>query len=347
MPPADFWNLAGRAGRVEQGQVGIVALVAPDDARAERLSSFVSRQVASLNSTLTEMVAGAMREFGGINLGQLSYRDEWSAFVQFLAHTYRQIDDAGVFAMEVERLLRGTFGFQDLRAEQPAWANELVRAVRSYAERLGGQPLSLVDATGFSWESVSATMGRLAAERIGPGVWSADLYTPSGREDLARVIGVMLQVPELREELIDAAGSTRAPGRFVARVVSDWVAGRPIPDIAEEYFRRQGDSTLTALTRCCQRLFRSIAPTVAWGMSAMQAISMRGVFDDLPLHEQRELRNLPSYAFYGVDTEPAVTLRLLGVPRAAAAPLSRILGLSHGRESGAGPSVGEVRRILR
>ena len=46
MPPADFWNIAGRAGRVDQADLGIVALAGRDDAEVERLRRYIQRSVA-------------------------------------------------------------------------------------------------------------------------------------------------------------------------------------------------------------------------------------------------------------------------------------------------------------
>lgn len=347
MPASDFWNIAGRAGRIDQGQVGVVALAAPTDQRAEVLQEFVERQVASLNSTLIEMVSNAMRSVGSIDLVRLAYREEWSAFVQFLAHSYRQIADPSMFAQEIESLLRGTFGYQALRELNTVWAGELLRSVRAYTERLGGKPLSLVDATGFSWESVAGTLARLGESNIGPEVWSSELFSADNR-DLSRVVGVMLQVPELHAKLVEAApGGHRQPGHFVARVVQDWVSGRPLPEIAEEHFRRDpGESRLAVLTRCSQRLFGSIAPTVAWGLSALQAMTLRGRFDDLPESDQRALQNMPSFAFYGVDSEAAVALRLLGVPRAVASPMASAL-VTEGTRRGDTEGVGDLRQRLR
>jgi hypothetical protein len=57
----------------------------------------------------------------------------------------------------------------------------------------------------------------------------------------------------------------------------------------------------------------------------MQAISTAGAFDNLDSVEQRHLRNLPSYAFYGVDTELSVAARLAGVPRSAAKQIAETL----------------------
>jgi len=49
-------------------------------------------------------------------------------------------------------------------------------------------------------------------------------------------------------------------------------------------------------------------------------------FEQLPESEQQTLRNLPARVFYGVNTDEAIALRLLGVPRRAAQPLADTLG---------------------
>ncbi|MET7658365.1 DEAD/DEAH box helicase [Streptomyces sp. NPDC005463] len=318
MPAPDFWNLAGRAGRIEQGQVGIVALASADEEKSRKLRSFVDRKVADLNSTLIEMVREAISQYGALDLHQLSYQPTWSSFVQFLAHTYRQIGNHSEFASEVEQILRGTLGFQDLRAQSPSWAAELTRGVRDYAERITGKPLGLVDSTGFSWESVSSALARLSHARIDAEVWEESLYTGSPRP-LSDLVGVMLEVPELRENLLPTITDHEArSGDFIARVIRDWVNGATIPTLASTYFKRDGDSDLVAVTKCCQRLFGQMAPTVAWGLSALQSMTIGNRFEDLGETRQRELRNVPSYAFYGVANEQEISMRLLGVPRSAA-----------------------------
>jgi hypothetical protein len=327
IPAEDFWNLAGRAGRIEQGQVGVVALAAPDDGRADVLRQFVGRQVLELNSTLIAMVRKAIAQYGSIDLRSLSQQQSWSAFVQFLAHTYRQVGDPGEFANEVERILRGTLGFQALRSTNAEWAALLTQSVHRYAAGLTGKPLTLVDSTGFSWESVQATLARLGEQRITHDVWEHPIFGADSTS-LAKLVGVMLQVPELRDNLLEISPGGSPLGTFVANVVHDWVNGVSLLDLSTTYFTRENDSPLEAMTRCCRRLFRDIAPTVAWGLSAMEAMTLSGRFEEMPEQRQRELRNLPSFAYYGVNTEEAVALRLLGVPRTAATALAPVVGRS-------------------
>jgi hypothetical protein len=142
---------------------------------------------------------------------------------------------------------------------------------------------------------------------------------------LAAVLGVMLDVPELRGNLIDEVGGQRGPGRFLADVVSDWVNGVSLRDIADTHFAKPGEDPTKSITRAAQRLFRNIAPTVAWGLSAMQSLTVSGDDEEAA----QSYRNLPAYAFYGVNSEPDIALRLVGVPRGVTPQLRRALGLTH------------------
>ncbi|MCG3171272.1 MAG: hypothetical protein CALGDGBN_02872 [Pseudomonadales bacterium] len=334
MPPQDFWNIAGRAGRVDQGDLGVVALAAQDDAKQQALEQFIDSSVAELNSTLIEMVQTAANAGSLLRLESLSHQPGWSAFVQYLAHTYRQIGNHEQFAAQVEQVLRGTLGFQALRKSHKGWADTLVQGVYAYAERIKGKPLGLVDATGFSWESVSNTLVRIGQEQLPDDVWSPELFA-GRRDDLRRMMGLLLQVPELREPLAEVTGGTSANGDKLARIICDWVQGRPLTDMATAYFSQPAEEEGTdaeadpvaAMTKCCQSVFGRLTQTASWGLSALQSLTVGNAFDEMSAVEQRSLRNLPARVYYGVNTDEAVALRLLGVPRTAAPALAEVLGV--------------------
>ena len=349
MPPEDFWNIAGRAGRVDQGDLGIVALAGHNDAKAEKLKEFIGRSVGALNSTLIEMVQRADAEGKLLQLETLSYQPGWSSFVQYLAHTYRQIGNHERFAAEVEQVLRGTLGFQALRKSHKDWADRLVQGVYNYAERIKGKPLKLVDATGFSWESVSNMLVRVDEANLTSEVWSPELFG-TRRDDLRRMMGVLLQVPELREPLKEVTGGEQPDDDILARIICDWVQGRPLTEMATTYFstkssedeERTGDrDPVAAMTRCCRSVFGRLTQTASWGLSALQSLTLGDSFDGMSADDQRVLRNLPARVYYGVNSDEAVALRLLGVPRTAAAPLAKSLGV------GASEPLNDVRAKLR
>jgi superfamily II DNA/RNA helicase len=341
MPPEDFWNLAGRTGRVDQGDLGIVALAATSEDRAEILTRFVDRAVQALNSTLVRMVVQAEHAVSDRELHRLAYQPEWSSFLQYLAHSYRLINDPARFATEVEQVLRGALGYQQLRRAQPRLARDLLGAVEDYAERLAGKPLGLVDATGFSWESVNATLFRLGEEQIDAGVWDARALFAEPEGNLRRLMGIILQVPELRANLDFAIGGRALSGSLLAEVTSDWVQGRRLTEIAEDHFLLKPSGPVSyeqAMTECCRVIYGKLAPTVSWGLSALQSLTLRG---EITGEQAQTLRNLPSRVLYGVNSDDAIALRLLGVPRQAAEPLAPHLTALTEKAP-----IGQVRREL-
>jgi replicative superfamily II helicase len=335
MPPEDFWNIAGRAGRVDQGLVGIVALAAVDDDATHELTDFVQVQVSALNSTLVDMVGEAINSWGQLELHQLSPRSDWSAFLQYLAHTYRQIGDPQKFATEIEQVLRGTLGFQALRRSQPSWASRLIESVQQYGQRLSGQPLKLVDTTGFSWETVHATLARLSIAKVTREVWQPEQLFAAQNKELPKIMGILLQIPELRDKLTAATGGFGPDGTRLARMVADWVNGATVPEMTKEYFSidRKGKRVepTAALTNCCKNLFGKLTHTASWGLAALQSMTLGDTLEKLSEREQQSIRNLPARVFYGVNTDEAIALRMLGVQRTAAQKVANKLGESQFR----------------
>ena len=94
MPAEDFWNVAGRAGRVDQGSVGIVAFAAINNDKAEKLRQFIDEEVGALNSTLVALVQEAVEKWQTLELNTLLFKEpKWSSFLQYLAHSYRQMEN--------------------------------------------------------------------------------------------------------------------------------------------------------------------------------------------------------------------------------------------------------------
>lgn len=330
MPPEDFWNVAGRAGRVDQGSVGIVAFAATKDEKAAKLREFIDTEVGALNSTLIALVQEAMEKWPTLNLDTLLFKEpKWSSFLQYLAHSYRQMQNGQEFATRIEQILRGTLGFNTLRQHHRGWADKLISEVRNYAERLAGSPLALVDETGFSLESVRLAMGRLRENEIGPEVWSGQQLFARSNEHLRRMMGVLLDVPELREGISKLLHGKLRDGNTLSSFVSDWVNGTSMVKLAEVYFLQGLPSTLEARNKayqeCCRNVYGQLAQTVSWGLSALQTISLAGKTEGISEDQLARMRNIPAWVYYGVNSDGALAMRMAGVPREAATKLSRIM----------------------
>ncbi|MFV2059533.1 MAG: DEAD/DEAH box helicase [Gammaproteobacteria bacterium] len=324
MPPEDFWNIAGRAGRVDQGSLGVVALVATDESKVKKLKTFINKQTSDLNSALITMVDEAndlLEDLGAI----VYHHPEWSSFLQYLAHTYRQMGKPQDFSDQIEQVLRGTLGFETLRHSNPESASKLLTGIHTYTEYLQepGQPLKLVDSTGFSLQSIKTVLFAAGQKGINKDSWnSGTLFSTSGNE-LQTMMGILLRVPELRENLEAVTGGDGSNGDKLALIIKDWVNGESVSEIARKYFKTNDNTNMTeAITKCGKNLFGKLTQTASWGIGAL--LSITG--SELSEVEFNALRNLPSQIYYGVNDDNAIALGLLGVPRSAAVPLANTIG---------------------
>ena len=80
MPPEDFWNIAGRAGRISHGTLGVIGLVAENADKAQKLQEFIDRQSGDLNSALIELISEARDQLDDLK-GIVYQKPQWSAFV--------------------------------------------------------------------------------------------------------------------------------------------------------------------------------------------------------------------------------------------------------------------------
>lgn len=319
MPPEDFWNIAGRAGRISQGQLGVVALVASNEKKKAILRNFINKQACDLNSALIKLVIDA-----GDSLNDLEkivyHKPEWSSFLQYLAHTYRQMGEPISFSEEIEQVLRNTLGFEKLRSQNNTLAQSFIKSIEQYTKYLQQpkQPLKLVDSTGFSLQSIKTVLKNKGT--LDENSWNGGTLFTHENKDLQQMMGVLLKVPELRNNLTDVTGGETPDGNKLALIIKDWVNGENIPTIAARYFKEKKDDQLSALTKCGQNLFGKLTQTASWGLGALLAITA----SNLPEDKFKQLSNLPSRVFYGVNNDAAITMRLLGIPRSAALSLANV-----------------------
>ena len=157
-------------------------------------------------------------------------------------------------------------------------------------------------------------------------------------------MGLLVQVPELRENLMEAGGTGGDVSDRLARIVTDWVQGKPLTEIAVTHFKPSGESEeeLTkAMTDCCRMIYSKLAQTASWGLSALQSLTIGDSLEGQSEEAARQIRNLPSWIYYGVNSNEAMAVRMLGVPRTAAAQIAAKV------EVQASDSISVVRQKLK
>lgn len=328
MKSREFWNLAGRAGRIGHDSVGVVGIAVGE--KPEELKQFVSDATGELASRLTSMLEQLSEEGELQNLSAVFHREQWADFRSYIAHLWNEKKNLDLVIAEAEQLLRNTFGFSSLRAKKNKEATEqadtLLEVTKSYVRVLADHPenAALADSTGFSPEGVRAALLGLnnLENKLNAQDWQPDSLFGNiqGKSALPELMGVMLKLPQLKEKLSDIAGDGRDSKRL-ADITQAWVSGASLAEIAETYFSEGKDFTV-ALSNACRAVYRELADNGAWGLSALSKMPTSGIeFENLSEKEQRVLNNLPAMLYHGVKTEEGVLMRMNYVPRSIAESL--------------------------
>lgn len=326
MSPRAFWNLAGRAGRVDHESVGVVGLAGGDDAAASR--SFVSRATGALISRLVGLLDEVEQAGDLQQLTRVILEEQWSDFRCYIAHLWNEKRNLDAVLAETEQLLRNTYGFRTLREADDRTAGQkadaLLKATGDYARWLVGHSgeAALADATGFAPEGVAAALAGLnqLEHRLQSADWQpASLFGDAGKSQLAGLVGVMMRIPEIKGGLSEIASHGLSHSR-IAEVAKAWVDGSSIQEIATQFFK--GRCETDTITNACRAIYRVLVNNGPWGLSAL--CRMSGIdFDALSAEERRSLNSLPAMMYHGVKTEAGVLMRMNSVPRSIAEAAGR------------------------
>ena len=314
MPTGDFWNMAGRVGRIDQSAVGLIGIATDgaDTKEAIDAMKFVRKSVKEVISVLVKLVDRSAMGGDVIDVESLSYDPAWSNFLQYIAHMYNQSDSLENFISQAEIIVRNTCGYHQMDKTKKSI---LLEVVKTYADRLDGKNefSRMSDLTGFSPETVEHTVERLEALRIPETEWSSRLFRPASGT-LAKLMGIMMNdIPEIKRDLLEIrpAGTT-ITNESLGDIVSDWVSGKTIPQIAERHF---GGTDVEHIRDCVGTIHGKISTFATWGLSSIQKMSEgMGKFGSSQ-EERIRMRNLPAMIHYGVDSDEAILMRMNNVPR--------------------------------
>jgi len=321
MPARDFWNLAGRAGRIDQKYLGVVGIAVKDANDASKAKKFVRESTQNLLSVLVEMVEDTKRLGRELNLEMLANYPEWSAFLQYISHLYNQVQNLQSFASEMELALRRTYGYMLL---DPPRRRLLVDAVRKYVQKLDRNKhlAALADQTGFSPESIEKTINKIRELGLTQLDWHSSRLFSKDSNTLKNLIGVMLSVPEIKKNLeVQFPGTTITKSKL-ASLITSWVSGEEITDISKKFW---GGDDPASLSRCVNAIYSKISNSATWGLAAIMQLKESGIkLDELSEEEVKKQKNFPAMIYYGVNTDEAIVMRMNNVPRSIAHQLGTI-----------------------
>lgn len=346
MHPREFWNLAGRAGRMNQDSVGVVGIAEAN--RPADIVEYVKRATGELVSRLVTVVAELDTAQSPDELAAVIQNEQWEDFRCYVNHLVREVGNLEQVLSSAELSLRNTYGYRVLQ-EDPAGrarAQKLLEATKQYARKISANPgqVAMADMTGFSFEGVgSALHGIRRLERdLAVEDFSAErLFGNAG--GMADFYGIMLRIPQLARNLQELT-SPGTDNRLLAQITNSWVEGKSLQEIATTYFQSEGGNVTDAVTAACRAIYRNLINNGTWGLSALSRLSAID-FEGLSSEQKRQIDLLPAMIYHGVKTEEGVLMRMNGVPRSIAEHLgTRYRQTTTGDGDGAG--IQKVRRFL-
>ncbi len=341
----EFWNLAGRAGRMNQDSVGVVGIA--DTNRANEIRQYVRDAAGELVSQLVSVVAELDQANDGEALLGVLRNEQWEDYRCYVNHLVHEIGNLDRVIANVENSLRNTYGYRILQesSEGRTRAQKLIEATKLYARKISENPgqVARADNTGFSFEGVGRALHgiRELNRELTTADFSADKLfgNASGMSDL---YGIMLKIPQLARNL-EGIITNGMEHQQLAAITRDWVDGKSIQQIASAYFRADQGQT-QAITNACKAIYRNLINNGTWGLSALSRLS--GIdFDQLPGEQKRHINLLPAMVYHGVKTEEGVLMRMNGVPRSIAESLGESYRQASG-SSGRNASIHAVRDFV-
>lgn len=314
---SEFWNIAGRAGRVGMVERGLVIFADSNH------KSHLNRYANELQNVLTSALLAILPELRPDQDLKEQYRKfkELRPFIQYLAHAAVSTTPARAIA-NLEEIIQQSLANQQVQTSENS---RKLRAIpHSYLQQITErQPrmLKTADETGLASFSFDELYAKLRNDQVlmsGPSE-----VMGQGKEGFYKLVEVLRWLPEL--DLALGFGPGEMDAHAVAEVINDWISGRKVHEIAEIF---PGSDMVTKRRKAAQYLYSTVSQTISWGAHAY----LRGwlMSSQAPEQISPEDRMLPAYVQYGVHTPEAAVASLLGIPR----PFAEAMGQQYRERSG-------------
>ncbi|HEY0013243.1 MAG TPA: DEAD/DEAH box helicase [Allosphingosinicella sp.] len=301
LSPGEFWNIAGRAGRVGFSEKGVVVFANPRHRDEwERYTTYLTERIDSALTSAIEKIkeTDTIKWTYKINEGI-------RPFIQYLGHAVASLGVRET-QVELERLVTASFA-----GRSAGTRDALLRLARRYVAEVSGKHpryMKTADQTGlasFSFDELYASIGS------DPVLARGDAAQMQGRDGLKHLIDALVKLPELSLALERGHGTINT--QLVADVVYQWMNGAAIYEIAPAF---DGEDEAERIREAGKYVFGKVSQTVSWGAHAYLRGRDMLANDTSPSDDER--RMLPAYIQYGVNDPGSVLASMFGVPRQAA-----------------------------
>ncbi|MEJ5351783.1 MAG: DEAD/DEAH box helicase [Melioribacteraceae bacterium] len=321
MPTRDFWNLAGRVGRVGQQSMGWVGIVSKNDNDLRNITSYVQQASKDLLSQLESAIEIVINKQDKDFSIWLDLDERWTAILQYISHLRLQINDLNEFINHLEEKLQATLGYRQISDDKKRF---LINKLREYAQNLSLEDARRADSTGFSTISIRQMISKLSKSNISPNDWKNNQLFSEQNETMKKLVGIMLETYEIKKSLKEIkVGDNVLDQKSISHLIVNWVNGDNISKIANKLF--PNDEKSKAIEKITKAIYKVIANMASWGIAALQKMPTSGIdWDYLSEIEKKKMMNIPAYLLYGVNTDEGVLMRKANVPRSIANSLGAI-----------------------
>jgi helicase len=302
LTPSEFWNVAGRAGRVGLVDKGLVIFV--NEGHEDKFNYYKEHLSSPIRSALLETIhlsnnANELKD-------QYKQYVELRPFMQYLAHAAAH-DTPQKARDKLDELLQGSLA--NVQIDKASDFEKLYNLADRYLESISGRKnryLKASDSTGlgsFSFDELFAKIMDDPVLLAGPKEVIANK-----QQGIYHLIDALKWLPEL--SLAIGFGSGQMNVGAVARVVQEWIDGLSIPEISKEF---PDDEEEKRIRHAASYLFGEVSQTVSWGAHAY--LKSWGIRHDKEVEIEAKDRMLGAYIQYGVNSPEAAVASLLGIPR--------------------------------
>ena len=329
----EFWNIAGRAGRTFKDSEGhIISTIQDKEIIHHYIKNKTVEVLSSLGSFFEEI--DEHPEFG---LKLIKNQRAASDFLQYLNHILRvayKYDLDKVDSATLRNILNTSLAFKEMEFQSGFLESQerIRRFSHDYIQHMKSKSRGvLTQADMYCLSDISygllyaSVRGFIEEQKSEYGYrYNDDLVKASkiilenkSVESLSPIIEIIAKIPEMQ---LYITGEGRLQPEQIAKIVINWVDGKPIRHIADEV-KYEGVDPEKLFENCIQYINSRFTTFLPWGMS---------LYQQLTKDEGTEAAdNLPSYIYYGVNSNDLVILSRLGLPRFAVRQVKNILNQKH------------------
>lgn len=331
---AEFWNIAGRAGRAYKDKDGyiIVSFAGTQKQTREITKNYIKRDLEEIISSLNIFFSGANQ----ISLDYDYLRNPENApvlnLIQYINHILNIGYDYNINPTDMAKIrtiLNDSFLYHNLDKQEGyiSAQTKLNSFVTQYIRHINQKKkadLEKADELGISDVSYSKVKSMISAfilglKDIGDTDYKASeiILKTKNLERLTDIINIIARIPEINIQML---GQGKLDPQSIAKLLLGWVNGQKISDIAVEV-KRDNESVEDAMELCNKYLNSQMKSYMPWGINIYQALSY-----DV---NTEAAKMLPSYIYYGVSDKESVLISKVGVPRFATKNVLEVLKAEH------------------